>query len=62
MEIYPGSIVDVTTLKNTINKLESLGLKEPAMIIDRGFYSAPICVRLTILLHNFEYYVSDFLT
>ena len=54
-EIYPGSIVDVTTLKNTIRKLESLGVKEFAMIIDRGFYSAPNIEEL--MLHDFSFII-----
>ena len=54
-EIYPGSIVDVTTLKNTIHKLESLGVKELAMIIDRGFYSAPNMEELTS--HDFSFII-----
>ena len=40
-DIHPGSVVDVTTLRNTIKKLGGLGLKKPAMILDRGFFSEP---------------------
>ncbi len=56
-EIYPGSIVDVTTLKNTIFRLKSLGLKELAMIIDRGFYSAPNIEELASPSHNFSFII-----
>lgn len=40
-DLYPGSIVDVTTLKNTIKKLQSCGIKDYTMIMDRGFFSTP---------------------
>ncbi|MCL5985091.1 MAG: IS1634 family transposase [Actinobacteria bacterium] len=37
--IYPGSIADVSTLKNIILLLEYLGVSEFTFILDRGFYS-----------------------
>jgi len=37
--IYQGSIVDVSTLKNTLTYLKQLGLNEFLCIMDRGFYS-----------------------
>lgn len=37
--IYPGSIADVSTLKNILVLLEYLGVKEFTFILDRGFYS-----------------------
>ncbi|MEO0294289.1 MAG: IS1634 family transposase [candidate division WOR-3 bacterium] len=37
--IYPGSIPDVSTLKNILNHLKSFGLKEYLFVLDRGFYS-----------------------
>ena len=37
--IYPGSIVDVRTLKNCITYLKSFGLKEFMFVLDRGFFS-----------------------
>jgi len=37
--LYQGSIVDVSTLKNTITYLKQLGLKEFLCIMDRGFFS-----------------------
>ncbi|HIH96553.1 MAG TPA: IS1634 family transposase [Thermoplasmata archaeon] len=38
-DIHPGSMVDITTLRNTIKKLNALGLKRPTMVLDRGFFS-----------------------
>jgi transposase len=38
-DIYPGSIVDVTTLKNTIKKIEACGVGNYTMVMDRGFFS-----------------------
>ena len=38
-EIYPGSIVDVSTLKNTITRLKSQGIKDATLVMDRGFFS-----------------------
>jgi len=38
-DVYPGSIVDVSTLKNTIKKIRSYGVKDSTMIMDRGFFS-----------------------
>lgn len=37
--LYGGSIVDVTTLKNTITYLKSFGVTDFMCIMDRGFYS-----------------------
>ena len=39
-DVYPGSIVDVSTLRNTIRKINAFGLKDPTLILDRGFFSA----------------------
>ena len=38
-DIYPGSIVDVTTLKNTIKKIEAYGVNNFTLVMDRGFFS-----------------------
>ena len=38
-DLYPGSIVDVSTLKNTLKKLQSYGVKDAVMVLDRGFFS-----------------------
>lgn len=37
--LYPGSIVDVTTLKNCQKYLNKYGLKDFLFILDRGFFS-----------------------
>jgi len=39
-QIYPGSIADVSTLKNIILLLGNWGIREFTFILDRGFYSA----------------------
>ena len=38
-DIYPGSIVDVSTLRNTISKGMSIGIENAMLIMDRGFFS-----------------------
>jgi len=38
-DLYPGSIADVSTLKNTFKKIEAQGAKNYAMIMDRAFFS-----------------------
>ncbi|WP_319507504.1 IS1634 family transposase [uncultured Methanolobus sp.] len=38
-DIYPGSIVDVTTLKNTIKKIEAYEVNDYTLVMDRGFFS-----------------------
>lgn len=38
-DVYPGSIVDVSTLKNTIKKVESFGVRDFTLVLDRGFFS-----------------------
>jgi len=45
-DIYPGSIVDVTTLKNTIKKIEAYGVKDYRLVMDRGFFSKGNIVEL----------------
>lgn len=37
--IFPGSIVDVTTLKNCVTYLKEYGLREFTFVLDRGFFS-----------------------
>lgn len=37
--LYPGSIVDVKTLKNCVVYLKKLGLKKFLFVLDRGFFS-----------------------
>ncbi len=38
-DVYPGSIVDVSTLKNTIKKINAQGVEDYTLIMDRGFFS-----------------------
>ncbi|WP_449405513.1 IS1634 family transposase [Methanofollis tationis] len=38
-DIYPGSIVDVVTLKNTVHRLGAHGIHNYTMVLDRGFFS-----------------------
>jgi transposase len=38
-DVYPGSIVDVSTLKNTIKKINAQGVSDYTLIMDRGFFS-----------------------
>jgi transposase len=38
-DVYPGSIVDVSTLKNTIKKINAQGVHDYTLIMDRGFFS-----------------------
>lgn len=40
-EIYPGSIVDVSTLHNMITKMKAFGIHDFFLILDRGFFSTP---------------------
>lgn len=44
--LYTGSIVDVTTLKNSLSYLNAFGLKDFMCIMDRGFYSSSNIVEL----------------
>jgi transposase len=37
--LYPGSIHDVTTLKNIVSELEILSLDSTIFVLDKGFYS-----------------------
>jgi len=39
-KIYPGSISDVTTLKNILKNLKNFKIEKSTIILDRGFYSA----------------------
>ena len=45
--IFPGSIVDVTTLKNCVIYLKSYGLREFLFVLDRGFFSSANILELT---------------
>jgi len=48
-ELYPGSIVDVTTLQNMVKKVKAFGIDQFLLILDRGFFSTP---NITDLLHH----------
>ncbi|MGB9730229.1 MAG: transposase, partial [Thermoplasmata archaeon] len=37
--IYPGSVVDLTTLDNTMRKYEAIGIKNILFILDRGYFT-----------------------
>ena len=52
-DLYPGSIVDVSTLKNTLEKLKALDVAGSTLILDRGFCSGP---NLKALIdHQFQF-------
>ena len=38
-DVYPGSIADITTLKNTIIRLKDAGSEQFRLVMDRGFFS-----------------------
>jgi transposase len=38
-DLYPGSIIDVTTLFNTVHKIRDMGVTGYTLILDRGFFS-----------------------
>lgn len=38
-KIFPGTINDVVTLKNLMDEIKIMGVKESMFILDRGFYS-----------------------
>jgi transposase len=46
-QIYPGSIPDVSTLKNMVRYLEWLDLDQTLFVMDRGFYSASNLASIT---------------
>ncbi len=39
-EVYPGSIVDVSTLHNTVDLLSDMGIRECTWVLDRCFFSS----------------------
>ncbi|MGP6238841.1 IS1634 family transposase [Cuniculiplasma sp. SKW4] len=45
-DIYPGSVNDITTVKNTIDVLRSAGLADVTFIMDRGMFSSSTIVYL----------------
>ncbi|HWQ65521.1 MAG TPA: IS1634 family transposase [Methanospirillum sp.] len=38
-DVYPGSIADISTLKNTIARLKDAGSEQFRLVMDRGFFS-----------------------
>ena len=38
-DLYPGSIVDVLTLVNTLKRIRTRGITEYSLVLDRGFFS-----------------------
>lgn len=46
-ELYPGSVVDVNTLSGTKKRLESNGIQECFMVLDRGFFSRKNIIELS---------------
>ncbi len=53
--LYPGSIVDVKTLKNCVLYLKSLGLKDFMFILDRGFFSTANITELNSFKSNISF-------
>ncbi len=39
-DVYPGSVPDVSTFKNTLTKLGDCGAKSFRLVLDRGFFSS----------------------
>lgn len=39
-DLYPGSVVDITTVSNTVEVLKSSGINNATFIMDRGMFSA----------------------
>ncbi|MEM4308037.1 MAG: IS1634 family transposase [Thermoplasmata archaeon] len=54
-DIYPGSIVDVATIQNTILKIKSAGIQNFTLILDRGFFSTPNIS--TLLTNNISFVI-----
>lgn len=40
-DIYPGSVVDITTVRNTVDVLRSARLTDITFIMDKGLFSSP---------------------
>lgn len=53
--VYPGSIVDVTTLKNCITYLSAFDVKNILMILDRGFFSKTNILELNQSDHHISF-------
>ena len=53
--IYPGSVVNLTTLDNTMKKYEAIGIKNILFILDRGFFTKSNLKRL--IDSNYEFII-----
>jgi transposase len=53
-EIYPGSISDVSTLHNTIKKINTQGVRDFTLVLDRGFFSL---ANIDLLIDNYTDFV-----
>ena len=53
--IFPGSIVDVSTIKNFLKFLDFFDLKKIKLVMDRGFCSTSNILELNGLDENFEF-------
>ena len=49
--VYPGNIVDVSTVRNFVNELKPFGITDVTFVMDRGFYSASNLVDLALGSH-----------
>ncbi len=52
---HPGSIVDVTTLKNCLKYLQAYSLKNITMILDRGFFSSANIVLMSLKENQMQF-------
>ena len=52
---HPGSIVDVTTLKNCLKFLRAYSLKDITMILDRGFFSTANVINMSSKEHQMQF-------
>jgi len=53
--IFPGSIVDVSTLQNNITFLHAVGLSNILMIMDRGFFSTANVLKMNKIDKNIQF-------
>lgn len=45
-KVYPGNIVDVSTVKSFVNELKAFGISDVTFVMDRGFYSSSNLIEL----------------
>jgi len=53
--LYPGSIVDVKTLKNCVTYLKIIGLKDFLFVLDRGFFSTSNITKMNSDKNNISF-------